>query len=92
MGLTKMYNIEELVEKAVLLMIRNTRGQCLTFTPKKVAKFAKLDTKPVTLSVVRWVIENRLTPHGIRIYKRSSHGVKYIVDSTSPLWNKAKSL
>jgi len=70
-------------------MIKRTRGTCLTFTPKKVAKVAGLDTKPVTLSVVKYVIE-KLRPLGIDIYKTSSHGVKYIIHNTSPLWQKAK--
>ncbi|RLF22672.1 MAG: hypothetical protein DRN15_08315 [Thermoprotei archaeon] len=82
--------IERLTFKALSELIRNARGTCVTFTCKKLAKMAKLSTKPVTLTLVREVLEQLRREGLISIYKVSSHGIKYMITRDSPLWHACK--
>jgi len=86
-----MQSIEDVIYRAILEMIANARGSCVTFTCKKVAKRARLDTKPVTLTVVRYVID-KLLEEGMVEYWSRGRRTKFIVHSTSPLWSIAKGL
>ena len=62
----------------------------LTFTSKKIAMRAGLPPQPILLTLVKDVLENLRKEGLIKRYKRTSHGVKYMVDSQSPLWKAAK--
>ncbi len=84
-------NIEEIALRALMELIMNTKGSCLTFTPKKVAIKAGLDTKPVTLTVVKYVIE-KLREKGLVEIWSSSRRMRYIITRESPLWQEAKKM
>jgi len=79
-------------------MIIEARGTCITLTPKKVAKKARLSTKPVMLTVVRYAIEEVLQQdegEGVRreVRRRGSGCVyRYIVTCDSSLWQEAKGM
>ncbi|MCD6509205.1 MAG: hypothetical protein J7L11_02280 [Thermoprotei archaeon] len=84
-------NVEEVALRALIELIANTKGSCMTFTPKKVAIQAGLDTKPVTLTVVKYVLE-KLRKEGLVKVWRSSRRMRYMVTKESPLWQEAKKL
>ncbi|MCD6509011.1 MAG: hypothetical protein J7L11_01275 [Thermoprotei archaeon] len=86
-----MQSIEDLIYRTILEMIASTRGSCMTFSRKKVARRAGLDTKPITLTVVKYVIDT-LLEKGMVEYWREGRRARYIVHSTSPLWGIAKEL
>lgn len=86
-------NYEELkksVLEALMLIIRRTRGNCVTFTSKKIAITASLPPTPVLLTVIRDILEGLHKNGLISRYSKSSHGVKYMVTSSSPLWQWAR--
>jgi len=82
-------DIERCVYDAVCALIRRARGTCRTFTPKQVARVARLSTKPVTLSVIRYILEKMVREGQIQLYKKG-RTYRYIVYNTSPLWKKVK--
>ncbi len=71
-------------------MIQRTKGNMLTFNSKKVAILADIDTHPVILTLVKDVLEDLRRRGYINYMGRSKHGVKYVVNSRSPLWKAAK--
>ncbi|MCD6508837.1 MAG: hypothetical protein J7L11_00380 [Thermoprotei archaeon] len=79
-------DIERLTLEALGRLVRKARGSCVTFTCKKLAKTANISTKPVTLTLVREVLEQLRRENLIHIYKISSHGIKYTITRESPLW------
>ncbi|RLF16141.1 MAG: hypothetical protein DRJ66_03495 [Thermoprotei archaeon] len=83
-------DIERLTLFALGKLIKDARGSVVTFTCKKLAKIANLSTKPVTLTLVRAVLEELRKEGYISIYKISSHGIKYMITRESPLWNLYK--
>ena len=89
--------IGRLVYEAVERLIYMARGSCRTFTPKQVAKAAGLDTKPVTLTVVRYFLEEMRKKGLIDLYRirRGGQGngsvYRYIITRESPLWKLVKS-
>lgn len=86
-------NLGRIVVDALMQMIRETKGNCLTFYPKKVAMKAGLSTKPVTLSVVNYFLKELEKEGLIERYKmRGAKRVYYIIYSSSPLWKKAKGM
>ncbi|MHC1627269.1 MAG: hypothetical protein ACXQTI_00335 [Candidatus Nezhaarchaeales archaeon] len=78
--------IEKKTLKALTELVCSSRGNCITFTCKKLAKMAGLSTKPVTLTLVREVLEELRRQGLITIYKKSRHSVKYMLTKDSPLW------
>ena len=84
------FEIERIVLETLQDMIKQTRGTCLTFTPKKIALKAGLSTKPVTLTLVDYVLQGLMEKGLINFYKKGWHGKKYIIHNTSPLWIKVK--
>ncbi|RLF25087.1 MAG: hypothetical protein DRN15_00045 [Thermoprotei archaeon] len=83
-------DLEQLTIRALVSMIRETKGTCITVTPKKVALKAGLDAKPITLTVVRYVLDRLLELGWLRVWK-TSRRIKYIITKESPLWTEAKS-
>ncbi len=79
-------DIERLTLEALGKLVKKARGSCVTFTCKKLAKTANISTKPVTLTLVREVLEQLRREKLIDIYKISSHGIKYTITKESPLW------
>ncbi|RLF82416.1 hypothetical protein DRN38_00150 [Thermococci archaeon] len=81
--------IREAIMWGLLKILRGAKGQVVTFTPKRVAKMGGLSTKPVTLSIVRYYLEEEL---GLRVWKRGRHGIRYIMTRNDhpELWEKAK--
>lgn len=86
------------VVQAVLEMIRGTRGSMVTFNAKKIALLMRalrppgteLEIKPVTLTLVKDVLE-RLRERGyLEVLGENDHSVKYAVTRDSPLWRVAK--
>jgi len=71
---------------AIMILISKAKGSCVTFTSKKLAVIAGLPTQPILLTVIRDVLENLRSEGLIKRYKRTSHGVKYMVTKDSPLW------
>ncbi len=71
-------------------MIERTKGNMLTFNSKKIAILADIDTHPVILTLVKDVLEDLRRRGYISYMGRSKHGVKYVVNSKSPLWKAAK--
>ena len=82
--------IELLVRKGLIDMIREARGTCLTFKPKKLAKRVGLSTKPVVLSVIRYYLDEMVEKGLLQVYKKTSHGITYIITNESPLWQQVK--
>ncbi len=80
-------DIERLTLQALGRLVKGARGSCVTFTCKKLAKIANLSTKPITLTLVREVLEQLRREGLIEIYKISSHGIKYTITRSSPLWH-----
>jgi len=86
-------NYEELkylVMRVLTDMIKNTRGNCITFS-KKIALKAGLNPQPILLTVIREILESLRERNVIRRYSKSSRGIKYIVTSNSPLWTAVRS-
>ena len=87
-------NYEELkylVMRVLTDMIKNTRGNCITFTSKKIALKAGLNPQPILLTVIREILESLRERNVIRRYSKSSRGIKYIITSNSPLWTAVRS-
>ena len=87
------YSYEEIkfnVVRTLMELIYRTKGSILTFTSKKIAVYAGIPPQPILLTLVKDVLENLRSEGLIRRYKKTSHGVKYIVDVSSPLWTAAK--
>ncbi len=85
------YNEVKFVVVSTLMdLIKRTKGNMLTFTSKKIAVHAGLPPQPILLTLVKDVLENLRKEGLIRRYKKTSHGVKYMIDSQSPLWKAAK--
>ena len=82
--------IERKTIEALAELIRRQKGGCLTFTCKHLARLAGLDTKPVTLTLIREVIEELRRRGWLEIYKISSHGIKYKITCKSPAWKILK--
>jgi len=79
-------DIKLMVISAIMDLISRTKGNCVTFTSKKLAQIAGLPTQPVLLTIVRDVLENLRRDGLIIRYSRTSHGVKYMITKESPLW------
>ena len=80
---------EEVVRGTVLALqelVKQSRGNCITFTPKKIAKHAGLDTKPVTLTQIRCLLEELRRQGLLELWKNSTHYKKYMLHKKSPLW------
>jgi len=85
------YNeLKFIVVTTLMDLVKRTRGNMLTFTSKKLAVHAGLPPQPILLTLIKDVLENLRREGMIRRYKRTSHGVKYMIDSQSPLWKAAK--
>ncbi|RLF17619.1 MAG: DNA-binding protein [Thermoprotei archaeon] len=82
-------DVERIAVEAVSYLIAKARGSCVTFTPKRVAQVAGLDTKPVTLSVVKYVLE-KMRSRGLISIWDSKRKTRYIVTKDSPLWKIVK--
>jgi len=95
--------VEQVTLRAIMEIIASAKGTCVTFTPKKVAIKAGLDTKPVTLTVVKSYIEELREKGLVKVwgtrwkYYRTRKGRvrrpyihRYIVTRESPLWQEAK--
>ena len=76
--------------EALARLIRSARGSVVTFTCKRLAKMAGLSTKPITLTLVREVLEQLRREGLLSIYRISSHGIKYMITRDSPLWRYIK--
>ena len=79
------------IVRGLFKTIHRTRGNCVTFNCKRIAKAADLPTKPVTLTIVRSVIDELVDRDLVGVWKRGSGKVRYIVTRDSPLWKVAKS-
>ena len=86
----KYEDFEERVLKAIVKLIHQSRGTMVTFTPKKVAKIARVSTRPAYLSVVRYILENLREKGLIELWKKTFHGYRYAITSDSPLWQEVK--
>lgn len=86
-------NYDELkfiVVSTIMNLIKRTKGNVLTFTAKKIAVHAGIQSHPVVLTLIKDVLENLRREGYIRRLARTSHGTKYIVDRNSALWRAAK--
>ncbi|RLG77853.1 MAG: hypothetical protein DRO12_01145 [Thermoprotei archaeon] len=81
-------DIKRLVESALLRLCMYQKGDHFFVKPKSIAKRARLSTKPLTLTIVRYALdelakEGLVLPNGervhISIWKNGSHGIRYIV-------------
>jgi len=78
------------VISTLIQMIRRTKGNMLTFNSKKIAILAEIDTHPVILTLVKDVLEDLRRRGYVSYMGKSKHGVKYVINSSSPLWQAAK--
>ena len=85
-----LFHIEEIVLDALQNLIRRQKGGCLTFTAKYIARLAGLNTKPVTLTLISYVLKKLEREGLIGVYKRSKKTTKYIITCNSPLWKALK--
>ena len=84
--------IVKLTEEALMDLIARARGSCVTFKAKTLAKRAGLSTKPITLTLITHYLSELEAKGLVSVWKRGSHGTKYIVTRESPLWQEAKRL
>ena len=84
--------LEKLIISGLHRIIARARGSCVTFTPKRVALEAGVEAKPITLTLVRDILEGLEEKGLVELYKNGCHGYKYIVTRESPLWQEAKRL
>ncbi|HDD64180.1 MAG: hypothetical protein DRO65_00085 [Candidatus Altiarchaeales archaeon] len=87
------YNdLKRLVLYALMKLVKKAKGSCVTFTSKKIAITAGLPVQPILLTVIRDILDGLCDNKLILRYSKSSHGIKYMIVSTSPLWKYLKSL
>ncbi|MCD6457578.1 MAG: hypothetical protein B6U95_05470 [Thermofilum sp. ex4484_82] len=82
--------IKALVVITIISLIRKTKGSAITFTAKKIAVSAGLPAQPVILTLVKDILENLSREKLIKVYSKTSHGVKYMITKSSALWLIAK--
>ena len=82
--------VERLVEYGVREIILRSRGSCVTFKTKDVAKVAGLSTHPIVLSVVRSILDEMVRKGLIGVWRAGRRRRRYIVAEGSPLWREAK--
>ena len=83
-----MYSIEEIENKvlnALQELINESKGTCVTFTPKRIAKLGGLSTKPVMLTLVREFLDELVKFGFLEHYKVNSKRKVYMVTSKSEL-------
>lgn len=78
--------IQKAIVGALISFIRDTRGNCLTFTCKRLAVKAGLSTQPVLLTVIKHFLDKLCEKGLVGTYSRTSHGTKYIITRNSILW------
>ena len=83
-------DIERLTILGIKKLVAGARGDHVLFKPKKLAKIAGLSTKPVTLTLVRHVLEELRAKGIVDLWSTNSHGYKYIITRDSPLWKEVK--
>ncbi|MCI4464630.1 MAG: DNA-binding protein [Thermoproteus sp.] len=73
-------------------IVSEARGNCVSFTPRRVLEFAGIDTTaPIALTLVKHVLEG-LTAKGLITRDDSRSKIRYIVcRDRSPLWASLKS-
>jgi len=82
--------IRDKVIGAVIGMIRETKGRCITFKTTDIAKRLGLKKYPV---VCRAIHEALTSIGGVKIWRDSrNRGRVYMITDDSPLWEIAKSL
>jgi len=82
--------IVKLTEEALMDLIARARGSCVTFKARTLAKRAGLSTKPITLTLITHYLSELEAKGLISVWKRGSHGTKYMITRESPLWQEAK--
>jgi hypothetical protein len=84
-------NVLDVVSRGLWAGIKNAKGSCVSFTTRKVLKYAECDflATPVILTLVRHVLI-QLKEKGY-LWIDESRGIrKYIVCKDSTLWHMAK--
>ncbi len=82
--------LKYVVVKTIMMLIKKTKGSVITFTAKKIAMHAGIPTHPVVLTLIKDVLDN-LTHEGyVKKMAKTSHGTKYMVGISSPLWRASK--
>ncbi len=68
-------------------IVSEARGNCVSFTPRRVLEFAGIDTTaPIALTLVKHILEG-LTQRGLVVRDDSRSRVRYtICRDRSPLW------
>ncbi len=93
----KPFNVTDFKEvvKTVALglhkIISDARGNCVSFTPRRVLEFAGIDTTaPIALTLVKHILEG-LTEKGLVVKDDSRSKIRYIIcRGRSPLWEPLK--
>ncbi|MFN3804451.1 MAG: hypothetical protein ACK4SY_05305 [Pyrobaculum sp.] len=71
-------------------IVKEARGSCVSFTPRKVLEFGGIDTTaPVILTLVKHVLE-KLVEAGVLQRDDSRAKTRYVLCKNSPLWQKLK--
>ena len=90
-------DIKRIVRRTLIWLCQEHRGDHFITNPKRIAKLAHLSTKPLTLTLVRYAIdeiakEGLTLPNGehisISVWSNDSHGIKYIISFPDRAKNK----
>ncbi len=88
---TDFRRIEELVARGLWVAVKNAKGSCVSFTPKKVLELAEFgeDATPVMLTLVKHVL-TRLYEHGLLTIDDSRSVKRFRLCRDSSLWEVIK--
>lgn len=90
-NLTDFKSVTRTIAMGLYKIVSEARGNCVSFTPRRVLEFAGIDTTaPIALTLVKHVLEG-LATKGLALKDDTRSKVRYIVcRDRSPLWDLLK--
>jgi hypothetical protein len=90
-NITDFREVTKTVALGLYKIVSEARGNCVSFTPRRVLEFAGIDTTaPIALTLVKHVLEG-LTAKGLVTRDDSRSKIRYIIcRDRSPLWTPLK--
>lgn len=84
--------VTKTVARGLVRIVSEARGNCVSFTPRRVLEFAGIDTTaPIALTLVKHVLEG-LTSRGFVVRDDSRSKIRYVLcQGRSQLWDILKS-
>ncbi|MEZ0248199.1 MAG: DNA-binding protein [Thermoproteus sp.] len=90
-NVTDFKEVTRTVATGLYKIVSEARGNCVSFTPRRVLEFAGIDTTaPIALTLVKHILEG-LTARGLVVKDDSRSKVRYIIcRGRSQLWEPLK--